>query len=117
MGPVEFGTKVPNRFVADIPVILPSNGGHDPPIRGHTLNFTRIPTDHPTVATSHPSPKERPEMATATPSSPAAPAGWYRDPLGLPQLRWWNGMTWTNTIQEQRPEFPVGESAGSTEVA
>jgi hypothetical protein len=24
-----------------------------------------------------------------------APAGWYPDPLGLPQLRWWNSHAWT----------------------
>ncbi|TPW74568.1 DUF2510 domain-containing protein [Schumannella soli] len=50
-------------------------------------------------------------MTLVTPTTTAAPAGWYRDPLGLPQLRWWNGMTWTNTIQETRPEVHVGESA------
>ncbi|MET0304036.1 MAG: DUF2510 domain-containing protein [Microbacteriaceae bacterium] len=43
-----------------------------------------------------------------TPTTIPAPAGWYRDPLGLPQLRWWNGMTWTNSIQESRPEFQAG---------
>lgn len=36
-----------------------------------------------------------------------APAGWYRDPLGLPQLRWWNGMMWTNQIEEPRPELLI----------
>ena len=35
----------------------------------------------------------------------AAPAGWYRDPLGIPQLRWWNGIGWTNHIQEERTEL------------
>lgn len=38
---------------------------------------------------------------------PFAPAGWYRDPLGLPQLRWWNGMMWTNQIEEPRPDLRV----------
>ena len=36
-----------------------------------------------------------------------APAGWYRDPLGLPQLRWWNGMMWTNQIEDDIPEVQV----------
>ena len=27
-----------------------------------------------------------------------APAGWYPDPLGHPQLRWWNGNGWTEQI-------------------
>lgn len=44
-------------------------------------------------------------MTFVTPTAAPSPAGWYRDPLGLPQLRWWNGMTWTNTIQENRPEL------------
>jgi hypothetical protein len=36
-----------------------------------------------------------------------APAGWYHDPLGLPQVRWWNGMMWTNDVQAPRPEIQV----------
>jgi len=45
-----------------------------------------------------------PPSTTVTPRTNAAPAGWYRDPLGIPQLRWWNGIAWTNHIQENRPE-------------
>jgi hypothetical protein len=47
---------------------------------------------------------------SATPSHPStsnAPAGWYHDPLGLPQVRWWNGMTWTNDVQPPRPEIQI----------
>lgn len=34
----------------------------------------------------------------------APPAGWYHDPLGLPQLRFWDGATWTNQVRgAQRP--------------
>ena len=43
-------------------------------------------------------------MTSVTPSSPAVPAGWYRDPLGIPQLRWWDGFSWTNRIQEDQAE-------------
>jgi hypothetical protein len=53
-----------------------------------------------------------------------APAGWYPDPLGLPQLRWWNNHGWTEqvsaapeplVIQEaqyawKEPEQPVQEA-------
>ena len=42
---------------------------------------------------------------TVNPTASAAPAGWYRDPLGIPQLRWWNGIGWTNHIQEERAEL------------
>jgi len=45
-------------------------------------------------------------MTVVNPSTTAAPAGWYRDPLGIPQLRWWNGIAWTNHIQEARPDKP-----------
>jgi hypothetical protein len=27
-----------------------------------------------------------------------APAGWYPDPLGHPQLRWWNSYGWTEQV-------------------
>ncbi len=51
-------------------------------------------------------------MKIVTPSQAAAPAGWYRDPLGIPQLRWWNGVSWTNHVQENRPE--IQNSTGTT---
>jgi hypothetical protein len=55
-------------------------------------------------------------MTVITPTSSVAPAGWYRDPLGIPQLRWWNGLAWTNHIQEDRPEFQPwsADFSGST---
>ncbi len=27
-----------------------------------------------------------------------APADWYPDPLGHPQMRWWNGTGWTEQV-------------------
>ena len=30
------------------------------------------------------------------------PAGWYPDPLGLPQLRWWDNHAWTEHISDAR---------------
>ena len=45
--------------------------------------------------------------ASSSSNEPFAAAGWYRDPLGLPQLRWWNGLMWTNQIEEPRPEVLV----------
>lgn len=58
-------------------------------------------------------------MSLATFSTPhteaVAPAGWYRDPLGLPQLRWWNGMMWTNQIEDNTPSVLVS-SAYSVEL-
>lgn len=31
------------------------------------------------------------------------PAGWYPDPLGLPQLRWWDNHKWTEHVSDARP--------------
>ncbi|BDZ62628.1 hypothetical protein Lsed01_00727 [Demequina sediminis] len=37
--------------------------------------------------------------STAAPESPAAiPPGWYPDPSGGAQQRWWNGATWTEHV-------------------
>ncbi|CAN5191171.1 hypothetical protein BH09ACT1_BH09ACT1_10540 [soil metagenome] len=35
----------------------------------------------------------------------SVPAGWYSDPLGMPQLRWWNGDSWTMNVSEPRTEL------------
>ncbi|RQP09508.1 MAG: DUF2510 domain-containing protein [Microbacteriaceae bacterium] len=37
-------------------------------------------------------------------------AGWYPDPLGMPQLRWWDGRSWTSHISTAR-ETPVRSAA------
>ena len=31
-------------------------------------------------------------------NTPSAPAGWYADPHGLPQQRWWTGDQWTHAV-------------------
>jgi Protein of unknown function (DUF2510) len=40
----------------------------------------------------------------------SAPAGWYPDPLGLPQLRWWNNHGWTEQVSAARPPVLVQSS-------
>jgi hypothetical protein len=40
-----------------------------------------------------------------------APAGWYPDPLGLPQLRWWNTQGWTEQVSAA-PEPVVVQELG-----
>ena len=34
-------------------------------------------------------------------------AGWYPDPLGLPQLRWWDSLAWTEHTSEARAPLVV----------
>lgn len=31
---------------------------------------------------------------------PSTPAGWYPDHTGAPQLRWWDGTAWTDSISD-----------------
>jgi hypothetical protein len=39
-----------------------------------------------------------------------APAGWYPDPLGLPQLRWWNNHGWTEQVSAAPEPLVIQES-------
>lgn len=53
------------------------------------------------------------------------PAGWYPDPLGLPQLRWWDGRSWTEHTSDARlplvaqddDQVPLVETAPAAEPA
>lgn len=40
------------------------------------------------------------------------PAGWYPDPLGLPQLRWWDGKAWTEFASAVEPETDEATEVG-----
>lgn len=33
------------------------------------------------------------------PSTPLSPAGWYADPAGSAQRRWWDGARWTDSVE------------------
>ena len=49
----------------------------------------------------------------------SAPAGWYPDPLGLPQLRWWDGAQWSEFTSEPAvpaASEPEAASVGDTAV-
>jgi hypothetical protein len=43
-------------------------------------------------------------------------AGWYPDPLGMPQMRWWDGRSWTRHISTAR-EAPAVRAAVPTHFA
>jgi hypothetical protein len=38
------------------------------------------------------------------------PAGWYPDPLGLPQMRWWDNHGWTEHTTEARAPVVIQEA-------
>jgi len=39
------------------------------------------------------------------------PAGWYPDPLGLPQLRWWDNNAWTEHVSDARQPMVPADGA------
>lgn len=46
--------------------------------------------------------------------STQTPAGWYPDPYGEPQLRWWDGDQWTDAVHAQQPgSAPQPQQPGS----
>lgn len=40
-----------------------------------------------------------------TPSTPAVPAGWYADPAGRFELRYWDGSAWTEHVSRQGQQY------------
>lgn len=52
------------------------------------------------AATYTPAPAAAPAAAT-----PAVPAGWYADPAGRFELRYWDGGTWTEHVSRAGQQF------------
>jgi hypothetical protein len=56
------------------------------------------------AATSEATPEPAAESAPAT-SVAAAPAGWYADPSGRYELRYWDGSQWTEHVSRSGQQF------------
>ena len=57
-----------------------------------------------TVYTPDPTPAATPEPAAAA-AAPAVPAGWYADPSGRFELRYWDGSAWTEHVARGGQQF------------
>jgi hypothetical protein len=69
--------------------------------------------DTPVLGTTEPAaapePEPEPEPAPAAEAAPAAepavPAGWYADPSGRFELRYWDGSAWTEHVSRAGQQF------------
>ncbi len=63
----------------------------------------------PAAATPTPTPAAAPAAAApaaAAPTpTPSVPAGWYADPAGRFELRYWDGSTWTEHVSRAGQQF------------
>src|SRR4051812_16316619 len=55
----------------------------------------------PAAVAAAPAPAAAPDPAPA----PAVPAGWYADPAGRFELRYWDGTTWTEHVSRSGQQF------------
>lgn len=72
---------------------------------GATPTYEPLPASTPSVTTPA---AATPVAAAATPAAattPAVPAGWYADPAGRFELRYWDGSTWTEHVSRAGQQF------------
>ncbi|MBI5089041.1 MAG: DUF2510 domain-containing protein [Actinobacteria bacterium] len=46
-----------------------------------------------------------PAPAAAAAATPSVPAGWYADPAGRFELRYWDGSTWTEHVSRAGQQY------------
>ncbi|HEY0520776.1 MAG TPA: DUF2510 domain-containing protein [Ilumatobacteraceae bacterium] len=82
----------------------PEPTGVQPSIGTTAYQPSATPTYEPVsnvAAASTPTAPRSPDPAPA----PAVPAGWYADPAGRFELRYWDGMTWTEHVSRAGQQF------------
>jgi Protein of unknown function (DUF2510) len=75
----------------------------------YTPTTTYQPSITPTPAATSSAPASVAPAAAARPAepapTPAVPAGWYADPAGRFELRYWDGSTWTEHVSRTGQQF------------
>ena len=83
------------------PSLTPSSAASTPAATG--------PSTGPTAV----APAAAPAAAAPAPT-PAVPAGWYADPAGRFELRYWDGSTWTEHVSRAGQQFTDPPSPDAT---
>lgn len=74
------------------------------PIAESTPAYQPAPTYTPAPAPAY-TPAPAPAYNPAAPTTPAVAAGWYADPAGRFELRYWDGSTWTEHVSRAGQQF------------
>ena len=95
--------------------VAPSRAGVQPAVTvqpGSSYQPAAPPATQPAAPAVHrsasPAARAAAAAAAATPAAapaPAVPAGWYADPAGRFELRYWDGSTWTEHVSRAGQQF------------
>jgi len=55
--------------------------------------------------TYQPAPAAQPAAQPAAAAAPAVPSGWYADPAGRYELRYWDGSAWSEHVSRAGQQF------------
>ena len=86
---------------AEAPVEEPAVEPVDEPAGWGTAPEATEPEPEPVVAPV----AEEPAAAEPAPVESAVPAGWYADPSGRYELRYWDGSAWTEHVSRAGQQF------------
>ena len=83
------------------PSLTPSSAASTPAASGPSTGPTAVAPAAAAAAAAAPA-----AAPAATPApTPAVPAGWYADPAGRFELRYWDGSTWTEHVSRTGQQF------------
>lgn len=75
------------------------------PFLGSTEPAAEPAAETPPAAEPEPAPAAEPAPAPEPAPEPAVPAGWYADPSGRFELRYWDGAAWTEHVSRAGQQF------------
>jgi hypothetical protein len=87
------------------PSLTPSSAASTPAATGPATGPTAVAPAAAAAAVPAAAAPAAAAPAAAAPPTPAVPAGWYADPAGRFELRYWDGSTWTEHVSRTGQQF------------